>query len=95
MYARITNFQGDPANIDAMEARIGEITESVQALPGAQAVYAAWREDGAGVVTAIYESRAAAEAAAPQVREIWAVLGEFLSGPPSAEGYETVVRLKG
>ena len=84
MYARITNFQGDPSKLDEMEAKIGEITGRVRALPGAKAVYAAWREDGAGVVTAIYESKAAAESAAPQVQEIWGVLAELLTAPPSA-----------
>jgi len=95
MYARIANFQADPANLGGLETHVGSVAEQVRALPGARAVYAAWRTDGAGVVTAIYESEAAAENAAPLVQEIWLSMAQYLTSLPASESYDTVVQMKG
>lgn len=93
MYARVTTYQCDPARLDEMGDRIEELKAQVKAVAGLVAVYTAWRDDGNGVTTAIYESQAAAEAAVPQVQAIWADLADFLTGPPNAEGYDNVEHL--
>ena len=75
MYARVTNFQCDPARLDEMAGTVGAISAQVGALPGIEAAYAVWGDDGVGVVTAIYDSRESVEAAASKVQEVWAQLG--------------------
>ena len=93
MYARITTYQCDPARLDDLTAKLDEIKAEVKAIPGVVDVYSAWRADGNGVTGAIYESQAAAEAATPQVKAIWANLADLLIGGPNAEAYENVVHL--
>ncbi len=93
MYARITTYQCDPARLDDLTAKIDEIKVQVKAISGVVDVYTAWRADGNGVTTAIYESQTAAEAATPQVQAIWADLADLLVGGPNAETYENVVHI--
>ncbi len=90
MYARITTFQCDPSRLEEMTARFDDLKEQIKAIPGAVAVYSAWRADGRGVTTAIYESQDAAEASVPQVKAIWSGLSDFLTGAPTVEAYENV-----
>ncbi len=93
MYARVTKFQFDPARLDDLTAKLDNVKAQAQAISGVLSVYSAWRADGDGVTMAIYESQAAAEAAGPQVQEIWAGLADLLLGPPSAETYDSVMHL--
>ncbi len=93
MYARITTYQCDPARLDDLTAKLDGIRAQVRAISGVVDVYSAWRADGNGVTTAIYESQAAAEAATPQVQAIWADLADILVGSPNAETYENVVHI--
>ncbi len=90
MYARITTYQCGPSRLDEMTAKFDEIRAQVNAISGVVDVYTAWRADGNGVTTAIYESQDAADAAASQVQAIWAGLAVFLTGTPSVETYENV-----
>lgn len=90
MFARITTYQGDPARLDEMIAKMDEIKNQVKAISGVVDVYSVWRADGRGVVTAIYDSQAAAEAATPQVQAIWGGLADLLTGKPESETYDQV-----
>ena len=62
---------------------------------GVVSIYTAWRADGNGVTTAIYESQAAADASTAQVQAIWANMADLLVGAPEVETYENVERLTG
>ena len=93
MYARVTSYQCDPSRLDEMTARIDAIRNRVKEISGVVTVYSAWRADGSGVSTAIYQSQADAEAAAPQAQAIWADLADLLVGPPTVETYENVVHM--
>ncbi|MHA1566301.1 MAG: hypothetical protein ACTSX7_13395 [Alphaproteobacteria bacterium] len=93
MYARITTFQSDPSRLQEMTSKFDELKEQVKAIAGVVAVYSAWRADGKGVTTAIYESQEAAEASVPQVKAIWGGLSDFLTGAPNVEAYENVENL--
>ncbi len=93
MYARITTYQCDPARLDDMTAKLDEIKAQVKAISGVIDAYSAWRADGNGVTAAIYESQAAAEAAASQAQAIWADLADLLMGAPNTETYENVVHI--
>ena len=93
MYARITTYRCDPSRLDDLTAKLDEIKAQVKAISGVVDVYSAWRADGNGVTAAIYESQAAAEAAASQVQAIWADLADLLMGAPNIETYENVVHI--
>ena len=64
MYARVTTFKFEPARAGEVAAKFKEMAPAARTLPGAVNVYAAWRADGQGSVTAIYKSKADADAAA-------------------------------
>ena len=67
------------------------LSSQIKAIPGIVAAYSSWRsEDGHGVTMAIYESQAAAEAAAPQIQSILAEVGPLMTAPPTPETYENV-----
>jgi len=93
MYARVTNFQCDPARIDDMAKQVDAVSAEIAKVPGIQTAYAVWRGDGAGVVTAIYDSEASAEAAAPKVKEVWGSMSDYLAAPPAAEAYDSVTKM--
>ncbi len=90
MYARVTSFQCDPSRIDDWAAKIAEMKPQVKMLPGIVDIYGAWRDDGHGVVTAIYRSQRAADAAAPQALVIFGGLSGFLTSTPRTETYDNV-----
>ncbi|MGI9482883.1 MAG: hypothetical protein ACR2OR_11070 [Hyphomicrobiales bacterium] len=95
MYARVTTFHADPARLDEMVATIEGLKADVKAIAGVVEVYSAWRADGHGVTTAIYESQEAAEASTPQVQAIWGGLVGYLTAPPQATTFENVEHLTG
>ncbi len=93
MYARITTYQVQQDKVDEMEARLVGIKEQIKAISGVVSAHTAWRKDGHGVTTAIYESQQAAEAAGEKVQAIWASVGELLAAAPSADGFDNVTDL--
>jgi hypothetical protein len=95
MYARVTTFKIDPARLGELPTKFQEMRPAAQALPGVVEVYAAWRADGQGSVTAIYKSKADADAAAANIQALWGGLSGLLKGPPSTEAYESVEHLVG
>jgi len=64
MYARVTTFQADPSKLDGMAAQVDGVAAEILGIAGLDVAYVSWRDDGAGSVTAIYESQQAAEVAA-------------------------------
>ncbi len=93
MYARVTTYRFDPARHDEMVAKIDGIKAQVAEISGVVHIYTAWRLDGNGVTTSIYENQAAADAATEQVRAIWGGLADLLAGPPNIESYDNVARM--
>jgi hypothetical protein len=95
MYARITSFKVDPARVGELAGKIKEMTPAARALPGVVDVYAAWRPDGQGSVTAIYKSKADADSATAQIQALWGTLASLLKGAPSTEAFDTVEHMVG
>lgn len=93
MYARISSYQCDPSRLDEMTAKLDTIRSQINAIAGVVDVYNAWRADGRGVTTAIYENEAAANAATPQVQAIWSDMADLLTGAPEVETYDNVEHL--
>jgi hypothetical protein len=95
MYARVTTFKVDPARVGELAAKFKEMAPAAEALPGVVDVYAAWRADGQGSVTAIYASKADADAAGAKIKDLWGGLTALLSGAPATEAYDTVEHVAG
>ena len=95
MYARVTSFKVDPSRLGELAAKIKEMQPAAKALPGIVDIYAAWRADGQGVVTAIYRSKAEADSAVGKIQAIWGTLASLLQGAPSTDAYDTVEHVVG
>ena len=95
MYARVTTFKFEPARAGEVAAKFKEMAPAARTLPGAVDVYAAWRADGQGSVTAIYKSKADADAAAAKIEELWGGLTALIKGAPSTEAYDSVEHMVG
>ena len=91
MYARVTQYQLDPNREAEAVAQIERVGSRLKAIPGIVSAYSSWRsEDGHGVSVGIYESQAAADAAAPEVQRILSELAPLMTAPPSVEVFENV-----
>jgi hypothetical protein len=64
-------------------------------LPGVVDIYVAWRTDGQGVITAVYRSKADADAAVAKIQSLWGALADLLSAAPRTDAYETVEHVAG
>lgn len=90
MYARITTFQYDPAQTEAMEKMLSPAAEKIKKLPGLVKCYASWNAAGNGNVTAIYESEAAATAAAETAKTILGGMASVFTAAPVSQGHDQV-----
>jgi hypothetical protein len=90
MYARVSNYQFDPSQTDAIVASMDDLKQKIQSISGISTCITSWKEDGSGVTIAVYESKEAADAAAEQIMGIWSAIGQYLTATPVTEVYETV-----
>jgi hypothetical protein len=95
MYARVTSFKVDPSRLGELAIKIKEMQPAAKALPGIVDIYAAWRADGQGTVTAIYGSKTDADAAVAKIQAIWGTLAGLLKAAPETQAYDTVEHLVG
>ena len=95
MYARVTTFQIDPAQLPQLVARMGEFKAGTKAMKGVINTYVAWRADGQAVITSVFENKAAAEAGTAQAQAVWAGVAGMLKGAPKPEAFDNVVHLSG
>lgn len=95
MYARITSFKVDPARLDELPAKIKKMQPLARALPGVVDIYIAWRADGQGVVTAIYQSKAEADAAIARLQVLWGTVADLFNAAPRTDVYDTVAHFVG
>jgi hypothetical protein len=93
MYVRVTSFKVDPTRLQELSAKIAEMGPRAKALPGMIDVYAAWRDDGQGVLVAIYRSKEDADRAVARVQALWGRLAGLLSGAPRTDAYEHAARV--
>lgn len=95
MFARVSKFRMRPG----LEAQIAPMLEFARSrlasIAGLNCSYTMWDDDGNTITFAIYDSEAAAAAAATKVREIWSGLAPFLEEPPEVTWYTDVHRLVG
>ena len=92
MHGRMTIFKAK--DLAAVEAQLEELGTISAGFPGQVRSQVIWGEDGAGVVTAIYESQAAAQEAAAHAAQIWAGLMPLLEGPPQSTEFSKAYIMK-
>ncbi len=88
MHARITRFQVAAGKIEETRARVKDLLPEIKSVPGLKEFVNVLRDDGGGVVIALYNSKADLDASTPRVKEIWGGLAELLATAPEAEEYE-------
>jgi hypothetical protein len=93
MYARVTSFKVDPARLPELSAKIEEMAPRAKALPGIIDAYVAWRDDGQGVLVAIYESKEAAARAVGRIQAIWGSLAGLVSAAPRTDAYDNAAHI--
>ncbi len=91
MYARVSRYAIRTDRISEAHEYFVRTLDSIRALPGMRGITIMTGEDGKGIIVALYENKAAAGAAAPQILEHWRQIGSFLTGPPVFEEFATVL----
>ena len=82
MYARITQLQIDLFKLAEMRAALPGISASLKGIAGMVECKTCWDENGKGLVFALYEHQAQAEAASATVRGILGGLASLLTAAP-------------
>ena len=95
MYARVTVFKIDPSRLAELAAKIRELRPAAQRLAGVVDIYAMWRSDGQGVVTAIYRSKTDADAAVRRMQVLWGAFATLLDSAPRTDIYDQVEHVAG
>ena len=88
MHARITRVQIAAGKIEEARARVKDLLPEIKSVPGLKEFVNVLRDDGGGVVIALYNSKADLDASTPRVKEIWGGLADLLSAAPDSEEYE-------
>ena len=78
MYFRITNYRADPANHDALMAKIEQMRDQIAAVPGLHGVRSADLGGGRYITIAMYGSKEEADAAADAAKAIWGALADLV-----------------
>jgi hypothetical protein len=95
MYARITTYTCKKGYVDDGVSVARGLLPRIKALPGLKEFICTGRmADGKCVTIAIYESKAKAEAAAPQLNELWSRFDHVLASKPEPEGYTVFIHEK-
>ena len=92
MFARMTSWKGNDAA--AVRPSVEGKREQIMAISGMVSCQVFWNADGSGVTFAVYESEAAANAAAAQIQAIWSDLASMFSAPPETVTYSEVINMK-
>ena len=94
MYARVSRYRMKEGSFDEAVRMVDSMRPQIKAIPGIHDWLNVGRaEDGSGVVIALYNSKADADAALPRAKEIWAQFADHLAAEPEVEGYDVVMDL--
>ena len=88
MFSRITTFQCKPDRVDDITDFIEKLAPVMRDVPGLLHSSISWREDGSGVVMAIYESEGKAARAIEAIQAVWIQALELLTEPPQIATYK-------
>lgn len=93
MYGRVIKFHVDPTHREHAEAALNGIAKKLPSIPGLQYATAVWNDDGTGIYTALYQNKAEAEAALPQIQGLWSGLSDYLLKELEITPYDNAVVL--
>jgi hypothetical protein len=93
MYGRVIKFHLDPTHREHAEAVLNGVAKKLPSIPGLQYAMAVWNDDGSGIYTALYQSKASAEAALPQSQDLWSGLSNYMLKEPEITTYDSAVVL--
>ncbi len=88
MHARITRVQIAAGKNEDERARVKDLLPDIKSIPGLKEFVNVIKDDGGGVVIALYNSKADLDASTPRVKEIWGGLADLFSAAPESEEYE-------
>ena len=91
MFVRMVSWKGNDAS--AVRPSVEGKREQIMAIPGMVSCQVFWNADGSGITFAVYESEAAANAAAAQIQAIWSDLASMFSAPPETVTYSEVINM--
>lgn len=92
MYARVTTFAVKPEKEDeAAQLAVNLLPGELRTVPGLRQFIDLTREGGTGLTIAIYESKEAADAALPKVREILGQFHDMRTSLPVVTEYEVLL----
>ncbi len=90
MFARITKYKMNPDRMDEATALVEQLLPEIMAMPGVLNFINVANDDGSGYVISVNESQEASDTNAEKVQAIWAKFADFLTEPPTAEGYNVL-----
>lgn len=94
MYARVSRYQMKSGSFEEAQRMVETMTPQIKAIPGIRDWLNVGRaEDGKGVVIALFDNKAAADAALTSAEQIWAQFSDHLVAEPEVEAYDVVMDL--
>lgn len=95
MFMRISTYKVDRSKIKDVDAVVDEVRAKISGLKGLKHASVGRDDDGNAAVIAIWESKAAADAAEQTVTSTWAAIGHLMTAPPERRGFDTYFNLAG
>lgn len=95
MFLRISTYKVDPSRINEVDAKVDEVRNILDGLPGLKHASVGRDKDGNAAVIALWESEKAATAAEDTVVKGWSTIGPLVKAPPERRGFDTCFHLAG
>jgi hypothetical protein len=90
MFAPVSTFKIKPDPITEAETKLNELMPQIMAMPGLKSFTNVIDDEGNGVAVSVIESEEVSNANQEQVAQIWSAFSDFLSEPPSVNGYRVL-----
>ncbi len=88
MFTRVSTFKCDAGRLDEVATLVDKLAPVMKQVPGIVHSSVSWRDDGSGVIVAIYESETKAAAAVETIQAVWAEALTLLTEPPQIATYK-------
>jgi len=88
MFTRVSTFKCDPDRLEQVAELVDKLAPVMKRVPGILHSSVSWRDDGSGVIVAIYESETKAAAAVETIQVVWAEAQVLLTEPPQIATYK-------
>lgn len=95
MYGRAIKYKMKKEKLADIDALTAHARAKMSKIPGVITSCSMWNSDGTAYTFSLWESAAAAEAAAPKLKEIWSEVEPYLASTPEVQAFNNAVRLAG